>query len=68
MGSGLKLFLVRHAETEWNAGHIFQGTWINSTPEVWLKHALASRLHRRIQVIYSSDQGSIDAIQQSSGN
>ncbi|MGI5834904.1 MAG: histidine phosphatase family protein [Chloroflexota bacterium] len=61
MGSGFtKLFLVRHAETEWNAGHIFQGHLDSTLTPRGLAQAtaLASRLASEgIQVIYSSDQG-----------
>lgn len=61
MGSELtRLFLIRHAETEWNAGHIFQGHLDSTlTPRGLAQtRALASRLAPEgIQVIYSSDQG-----------
>lgn len=55
-----RLFLVRHGETEWNTGHIFQGYMDSSlTPRgVSQAEALAARLaDEGIQVIYSSDQG-----------
>lgn len=54
------VFLVRHAQTEWNASKVFQGNLdSNLTPE-GLRQAqqLATRLSREpLAAVYSSDQG-----------
>ncbi|HEX2924009.1 MAG TPA: histidine phosphatase family protein, partial [Chloroflexota bacterium] len=55
-----RLFLVRHAETEWNAAQIFQGHMDSPLTPKGLHQAaqLAERLHSEgIQAIYASDQG-----------
>ncbi len=55
-----RLFLVRHAETEWNAAQIFQGHLDSPLTAKGLQQAaqLASRLvPERIDAVYSSDQG-----------
>lgn len=55
-----RLFLVRHAETEWNAAQIFQGHFDSPLTPNGLHQAaqLAERLSPEgIDAIYSSDQG-----------
>ena len=55
-----RLFLVRHAETEWNAAQIFQGHLDSPLTPKGLEQAaqLASRLAAEgIEAIYSSDLG-----------
>lgn len=55
-----RLFLVRHAETEWNAAKIFQGHLDSALTPRGVQQAteLADRLASEgIQAIYSSDQG-----------
>ena len=55
-----RLFLIRHAETEWNATQLFQGHLDSTlTPRGLAQaEALACRLASEgIQAIYSSDQG-----------
>ncbi len=55
-----RLFLIRHAETEWNTAQIFQGRLDSPLTPNGLEQAaqLASRLASEgIAAIYSSDQG-----------
>lgn len=55
-----RLFLIRHGETEWNTGHIFQGHLdsILTARGLAQAEALATRLAPEgIQALYSSDQG-----------
>lgn len=55
-----RLFLVRHAETEWNTARIFQGRLDSRITERGLEQAarLAARLEPEgIVAVYSSDQG-----------
>jgi len=55
-----RLFFIRHAETEWNAGRIFQGHLDSSLTARGKAQAeaLAARLSSEgIQAIYSSDLG-----------
>lgn len=60
MKARTRLFLVRHAETEWNTARIFQGHLDSNLTAKGLRQAeeLAERLAvEKITALYSSDQG-----------
>jgi len=55
-----RIFLVRHGETEWNAGQRFQGHLDSPLTPIGLEQAgqMAARLATRgVEIIYSSDLG-----------